>query len=306
MNSSRAEALLDKARSRFSLYLDLIRWSKPQGWLLLLWPTLIALWSATRLAKETYPSLHLIFVFVVGTILMRSAGCAINDVVDRDIDRHVERTRNRPVTSGAISEGEALIVAAVLALLAFWLVLGTNGSTIALSFFALVVTIFYPFAKRFVSLPQAVLGLAFSFGIPMAFAAVLGHTMPVAWLMVLANLCWVLAYDTQYAMVDRADDLKIGIRTSAITFGRHDVTAVAVCYALHLLLLAVAAPMIGLRWGFILAWIAAASQSARLVLMIRDRKRKACYQAFKENHWIGATLFGGVVVDSLLAVLLKY
>jgi 4-hydroxybenzoate polyprenyltransferase len=220
-------------------------------------------------------------------------------VIDSNIDSQVERTRNRPVTRGAISEREALLVAAVLAVAAFGLVLRTNGSTIALSFFALVITIFYPFAKRFISLPQAILGLAFSFGIPMAFSAVLGHTMPVAWILVLANLFWVLAYDTQYAMVDRKDDLKIGIRTSAITFGQHDVMAVAICYGMHLLLLAVAAKYIGLRWAFAGAWCVAAYQSFNLVMMIRGRSRKACYNAFKLNHWIGAVLFAGVVLDGL-------
>lgn len=215
---------------RFALYLDLIRWNRPAGWLLLLWPTLGALWFAA----EGWPGWHLLAVFVLGTILMRSAGCCVNDVADRDFDRHVKRTAQRPVTSGAVSVREALVLGAVLALLAFGLVLTTNRLTILWSFAALAITLAYPFAKRFVSVPQAVLGIAFSFGIPMAFAAVQA-SVPVfaAWLLA-GNLFWVLAYDTEYAMVDRDDDLKIGMKTSAITFGRFDVAAVMLSYAVFL------------------------------------------------------------------------
>ncbi|MEO5735827.1 MAG: UbiA family prenyltransferase, partial [Variovorax sp.] len=194
-------------------YLDLIRWDRPAGWLLLLWPTLGALWFAA----DGWPGWHLLTVFVLGTILMRSAGCCVNDVADRDFDRHVKRTAQRPVTSGAISVKQALAFGAVLALAAFALVLTTNRLTVLWSFGALAITLAYPFAKRFVSIPQAVLGIAFSFGIPMAFAAVRGSVPELAWWLLAGNLFWVLAYDTEYAMVDRDDDLKIGIKTSAIT-----------------------------------------------------------------------------------------
>ena len=211
-------SMIDKLK----LYLDLIRWNRPAGWLLLLWPSLAALW----VAAEGFPGWHLVMVFTLGTILMRSAGCCINDVADRDFDKHVKRTANRPVTSGRLSTPEALMVGAVLALCAFGLVLTTNLATIAWSFAALAVTLAYPYAKRFVAMPQAVLGVAFSFGIPMAFAAVQGEVPPLAWGLLLGNLFWVLAYDTEYAMVDRDDDLKIGMKTSAITLGQWDVLAI--------------------------------------------------------------------------------
>jgi 4-hydroxybenzoate polyprenyltransferase len=217
-------------KQKLDLYLQLIRWNRPAGWLLLLWPTLSALW----VASHGFPGWHLIAVFTLGTILMRSAGCCVNDVADRDFDRHVKRTAQRPVTSGAVSVREALIVGAVLALLAFGLVLTTNTATIAWSFAALAITLAYPFAKRYVSMPQAVLGVAFSFGIPMAFAAVQSRVPLLAWVLLLGNLFWVVAYDTEYAMVDRDDDLKIGMKTSAITLGRFDVAAVMFCYLAYL------------------------------------------------------------------------
>ncbi len=204
-------------RSRFSLYLDLIRWNRPAGWLVLVWPTLSALW----LAAGGFPGWHLLAVFVLGTILMRSAGCCINDVADRDFDRHVKRTAQRPITSGQVSVKEALAVGAVLSLISLGLVLTTNGVAVAWSVPALLVTILYPFTKRFFAMPQAVLGIAFNFGIVIAFAAVQGQVPAMAWLLWLGNLFWVLAYDTEYAMVDRDDDLKIGMKTSAITLGGH-------------------------------------------------------------------------------------
>ncbi len=227
-------------RQRLGLYLDLIRWDRPAGWLLLLWPSLSALW----IAKGGYPGLHLIFVFVIGTVLMRSAGCCINDVADEEFDRHVKRTANRPVTSGRVSVREAILLGVVLAFIAFLLVMTTNVVCVAWSFAALVVAIAYPYAKRFVSMPQAVLGIAFSFGIPMAFAAVNGgglallhfaDAVPIyAWGLLMSNLFWVLAYDTEYAMVDRDDDLKIGIKTSAITLAKYDVFFVMFFYAVYL------------------------------------------------------------------------
>ena len=208
--------------TKLRFYLELIRWDRPAGWLLLLWPTLSALW----VASHGFPGWHLIAVFTLGTILMRSAGCCLNDVADRDFDRHVKRTAQRPVTRGAVAVSEALLLGALLALLAFGLVLTTNTAAIAWSFAALTIAVIYPYAKRFVSMPQAVLGVAFSFGIPMALAAVQSRVPALAWLLLLGNLFWVIAYDTEYAMVDRDDDLKIGMKTSAITLGRFDVTAV--------------------------------------------------------------------------------
>ncbi len=279
------------ARTRWALYLDLIRWNRPQGWLLLLWPTLTALW----LAADGFPGWHLLAVFTLGTILMRSAGCAVNDVADRDFDKHVKRTAQRPITSGQVSVKEALLVGAALALLSFGLVLTTNVLTVAMSFGALAVTIVYPFTKRFVSMPQAVLGVAFSFGIPMAFAAVRGAVPAAAWLLVLGNLFWVLAYDTEYAMVDRDDDLKIGIKTSAITLGRFDVIGVAVFYALFIALTAAAGLVGRLAWPFGAGLAAAGVQAVWHVLLIRRRERESCFKAFRLNHWLGFAVFLGVL-----------
>lgn len=283
-------------RSRALLYLDLIRWSRPAGTYLLLWPTLSALW----IAAGGFPGWHLLAVFVLGTFLMRSAGCAVNDVADRDFDKHVKRTAQRPVTSGALGVKEALLVGAALALLAFALVLTTNVPTILWSFAALAVAIVYPFTKRFLSMPQAVLGVAFSFGIPMAFSAVLGQVPWVAWLLLLGNLCWVLAYDTEYAMVDRDDDLKIGIHTSAITLGRFDVAAVMLFYALYLLVWAAAGVLLALGFAYFLGLLVAAGMALWHYLLIKDRTREGCFKAFRLNHWLGLAVFLGLLVDSLL------
>ena len=284
-------------RSRVSLYLDLIRWDRPAGWLLLLWPTLSALW----LAAGGFPGWHLLAVFTLGTVLMRSAGCCINDVADRDFDRHVKRTAQRPVTRGALAPREALAVGAALALLAFALVLSTNAPTVALSFAALAVTLAYPYAKRLVSLPQAVLGVAFSLGIPMAFSAVRGEAPPpVAWTLLLGNLFWVLAYDTEYAMVDRDDDLRIGIRTSAITLGRYDVAAIMGFYGVYLALWGAIGFALGLRGPFALGLLAALAQAAWHWTLIRGRGREGCFRAFRLNHWVGFALFAGIVADCAL------
>ncbi|MDE2417985.1 MAG: 4-hydroxybenzoate octaprenyltransferase [Burkholderiales bacterium] len=278
---------------RFSLYLDLIRWNRPAGWLLLLWPSLSALW----LAAGGFPGWHLILVFTLGTILMRSAGCCINDVADREFDRHVKRTAQRPVTRGAVSVREALVVGAVLALAAFGLVLTTNDHTVAWSFAALAVSLAYPYAKRFVSMPQAVLGIAFSFGIPMAYAAVRADIPVQAWVLLVGNLFWVLAYDTEYAMVDRDDDLRIGMKTSAITLGRWDVPAVLAFYVLHLVIWSwVIAPLVH-RWGWWLGVAAALAQVVWHATLIRDRSREGCFKAFRLNHWVGFSLFCGVVLS---------
>ena len=277
---------------KLRLYLDLIRWNRPAGWLLLLWPSLSALW----MASGGLPSVHLILVFVLGTILMRSAGCCLNDVADKDFDRHVKRTAQRPVTTGALSVREALGLGALLALLAFALVLTTNSVAVLWSFAALAVAMAYPFAKRFFAMPQAVLGVAFSFGIPRAFAAVQSHVPMLAWWLLLGNLFWVLAYDTQYAMVDRDDDLRIGMKTSAITLGAWDVPVVMACYITYLLL-----------WGVVL-WprvnhlvlgvglVLALAQVAWHFSLIRARTREGCFQAFRLNHWLGATVFASVVL----------
>lgn len=284
-------------RRKLRLYLDLVRWDRPAGWLLLLWPSLAALW----IAAGGFPGWHLIAVFTLGTILMRSAGCCVNDVADRDFDRHVKRTAQRPVTTGAVSVREALVLGAVLALLAFGLVLTTNAAAIAWSFAALAIAIAYPYAKRFVSMPQAVLGVAFSFGIPMAFAAVQGQVPLLAWVLLLGNLFWVLAYDTEYAMVDRDDDLRIGIKTSAITLGRADVPVIMACYAASL---AVWAAVLAGRipaWVILLMVGAAGAQAAWHYTLIRERSREGCFRAFRLNHWFGFAVFAGTVLGYALA-----
>ncbi len=280
------------SRGKLAQYLDLIRWSRPAGWLVLLWPTLSALW----LAAGGFPGWHLLAVFVAGTILMRSAGCCVNDVADREFDRHVKRTARRPVTTGEVGVREALAVGAVLALAAFGLVLTTTPAAIAWSFPALAIALVYPFAKRHVSMPQAVLGVAFSFGIPMAYAAVQGRVPPEAWILLLGNAFWVLAYDTEYAMVDRDDDLKIGMKTSAITLGRFDVAAVMGFYVVYLAVwLAVGAarapsPIL------VAAFALAAAQAAWHYTLIRHRTREGCFTAFSQNHWLGATVFAGIAL----------
>ena len=279
--------------SRLPLYLDLIRWSRPAGWLLLLWPTLSALW----LAAGGFPGWHLLLVFTLGTVLMRSAGCCINDVADREFDRHVQRTAERPVTSGRVSVREALLVGAVLALLAFGLVLTTNAAAIAWSFAALAVAVVYPYAKRVVAMPQAVLGVAFSFGIPMAFAAVTGAVPPVAWLLLLGNLFWVLAYDTEYAMVDREDDLRIGIKTSAITLGRWDVAAIMGFYAAYLAVWGAVLSASALNNFWMVGLAAAAAQALWHFGLIRDRSRDGCFKAFRLNHWVGFAVFAGIALS---------
>jgi 4-hydroxybenzoate polyprenyltransferase len=272
------------------LYLDLIRWNRPAGWLLLLWPTLGALW----VAAGGFPSWHLICVFTLGTILMRSAGCCVNDVADRDFDLYVKRTALRPVTTGVVSVKEALAVGVVLALLAFGLVLTTNAITIGISFAALAITLAYPYAKRFVAMPQAVLGLAFSLGIPMAFAAVRGEVAALAWVLMLGNLFWVLAYDTEYAMVDRDDDLALGIQTSAITLGNWDVTVVMLCYLLYISLWAFWLIPYVQGTLYLIAILLALSQVAWHYTLIKTRSREGCFKAFRSNHWVGFSVFTGI------------
>ena len=296
---------------RWRLYLDLIRWNRAAGWLLLLWPSLSGLW----IAAGGWPGWHLLSVFVAGTILMRSAGCCINDVADREFDKHVKRTAQRPVTRGAVSVREALLLGAALALMAFGLVLTTNPAAVSWSFAALAVTLLYPYAKRVVSMPQAVLGVAFSFGIPMAFAAVKGEGLawqeinlstlsecvPLqAWGLLVFNLFWVLAYDTEYAMVDRDDDLRIGMKTSAITLGRYDVMAVMAFYAVFLCGWSFLLQQEALGWPFIAALGVSVMQVAWHFHLIKNRTREGCFKAFRLNHWLGASVFAGIVAGFAL------
>ena len=283
-------------RQKIALYLDLIRWSRPAGWLLLLWPTLSALW----VAAGGFPGWHLLAVFSLGTFLMRSAGCCLNDVADRNFDRHVQRTAQRPVTSGRIGVKEALSLGAALALLAFVLVLSTRAEAVLWSFAALAVAMAYPFAKRFFAMPQAVLGVAFSFGIPMAFAAVQGQVPRAAWLLLLGNLFWVLAYDTEYAMVDRDDDLQIGMKTSAITLGKYDVLAVMAFYAVFLCGWCWLLQDRALGWPWSVAIAVAAAQVLWHFQLIRNRTREGCFKAFRLNHWLGASVFAGISVGFVL------
>ena len=277
---------------RLILYAQLVRLDKPIGSLLLLWPTLCAL----RLASAGKPDWHLVAIFTVGTVLMRSAGCAINDFADRDFDRHVKRTAERPLTSGQIKAWEAVLVAAVLALISFALIQPLNLLTQQLSVLAVLIAASYPYFKRFFALPQAYLGIAFGFGIPMAYAAVLDAVPVEAWVLLLANVFWALAYDTEYAMVDRDDDLRIGIRTSAITFGRYDVLAVMLCYAISLGLITAVGLQRGLGAGFLIGMLVAAGIAIYHWTLIRGRDRMRCFAAFRHNNWLGAAVFAGVAL----------
>ncbi len=283
-------------RARLDAYEKLVRLDKPIGILLLLWPTLWALW----LARRAMPNPLVLWIFILGTVLMRSAGCAVNDFADRDFDAKVERTQARPLARGAIRPWEALTVGAVLALAAFGLVINFNNLTIALSVVALAISITYPFTKRFFWMPQAYLGVAFGFGIPMAFAAQLDALPPLAWWLLLANIFWTIAYDTEYAMVDRNDDLRIGIRTSAILFGSRDVLAVMACYSCFLLTMA----GIGVwqRYGpaYFAGLVAAGAIAWYHYRLIRTRTREGCFKAFLHNNWLGAAVFAGIVVDTAL------
>jgi 4-hydroxybenzoate polyprenyltransferase len=280
-------------KQRLDLYEKLMRLDKPIGTLLLLWPTLWALWIASR----GQPHWLLVWIFAFGTLLMRSAGCVINDYADRDFDPHVERTRDRPLAARKVSTGEALTLAGVLIFCSFLLVLPIIGDVWWLTLIALFLAASYPFTKRFFALPQAYLGVAFGFGIPMAFAAATGEVGLLGWTMLVANIFWALAYDTEYAMVDREDDLKIGIRTAAITFGRFDVVAIMLCYAATLGILAA----IGwqLRYGglYLAGLLAAAAVAGYHYLLIRDRGRDGCFAAFRHNKWFGAAIFAGIVAE---------
>jgi 4-hydroxybenzoate polyprenyltransferase len=280
-------------RERLDAYERLLRLDKPIGTLLLLWPTLAALW----LAADGAPRGSLVLIFITGTLLMRSAGCAFNDWADRDVDAHVKRTADRPLAAGIIAPREALMLGAALAFIAFLLVLTINRAVVLWSVPALAIAVAYPFFKRFFALPQAFLGIAFSFGIPMAFAAVRDEVPLLAWALLLINLFWVVAYDTEYAMVDRDDDVRVGIRTSALTFGRYDVAAVALCYALYL----GGMTWVGARFDMGFAYCAGVAVAAAIALrhlwIIRDRDRDSCFRAFLGNHWLGLAVFVGVALD---------
>jgi 4-hydroxybenzoate polyprenyltransferase len=277
---------------RIPLYAKLMRLHKPIGTLLLLWPTLWALW----LAADGVPHWHLLFVFVAGTVLMRSAGVAVNDYADRNFDPHVARTKDRPLAAGLVSPKEALVLAAVPALMAFALVLTLNPLTVALSFVALFLAVSYPFTKRFFAIPQAYLGIAFGFGIPMAYAAQFEHVPVAAWLLLLGNIFWTIAYDTEYAMVDREDDRKIGIRTSAILFGGFDVIAVMLCHLAFLALLAGIGWHLRLAWPYYLGLAGAAALMAYQYVLIRGREPQRCFRAFLNNNWVGGAVFAGIAL----------
>jgi 4-hydroxybenzoate polyprenyltransferase len=281
---------------RLYLYIQLTRLHRPIGILLLLWPTLWALW----IASEGRPSWLIVSIFTLGTVLMRSSGCAVNDYADRHIDKHVKRTQDRPLTSGKISEREALWVAIVLAMISFALILPLNPLTWILAFPALFLAASYPFTKRFFAIPQAYLGIAFGFGIPMAFAAIQSNVPPVAWVLLLANVFWALAYDTEYAMVDRDDDIHLGIHSSALFFGKYDVVAVMACYTVTLILLAVAGLMTGLGIVYFAGLIIAESIALYHYRLIKDRSRENCFAAFQHNNWFGAAVFVGVAGDYLV------
>jgi 4-hydroxybenzoate polyprenyltransferase len=284
-------------KERLYIYFKLVRLDKPIGILLLLWPTLWGLW----LAAEGLPDLMILTIFVLGTILMRSAGCAINDFADRRIDPHVERTQYRPLAVGLVRPKEAVLVAAVLSFVAFLLILPLNLMTILLSVCALFLAASYPFTKRFFVMPQAYLGMAFSFGIPMAFAAQTNSLPPIIWLLMLANLCWVIAYDTEYAMVDRADDLKIGVKTSAITFGRFDVVGVMLCYAVFLGILVYVGVLLDRGVWFYCALLVALGLVIYQYYLVREREPTRCFQAFLHNNWIGAAVFAGILLDAFFS-----
>jgi 4-hydroxybenzoate polyprenyltransferase len=278
---------------RMDAYERLIRLDKPIGWLLLLWPTLWAVW----LASGGRPAPDIVIIFVVGTILMRSAGCAMNDYADRDFDGRVERTRSRPLAAGEIRPGEALAIGALLAAAAFALVLFLNLFAILLSVAALAIAASYPYAKRVFAMPQLCLGIAFGFGVPMAYAAIRNALPWECWALLAANVCYSFAYDTEYAMVDRDDDLKVGIRTSAITLGRYDVAAVMTSYALMVAILAGTGFGLALAWPYYAGLAAATAMMVYHYFLIRERSREGCFRAFRHNNWVGAAIFAGIIAS---------
>lgn len=283
------DVTLAQIADRLDAYEKLVRLDKPIGTLLLLWPTLWALW----LSSAGHPDWKTVWIFVLGTVLMRSSGCAMNDYADRNFDAHVKRTRDRPLAAGRIRPKEALAVAGVLALLAFLLVLQLGTLVIQLSFVALFVAFSYPFTKRFISLPQAYLGVAFGFGIPMAYAAHQGAVPAVAWWLLLANIFWAIAYDTAYAMVDRDDDIRIGIKSTAILLGRYDVMGVMLTHTTFLAILTGIGLWQRYHWGYYAGLAMAAVLVAMQYPMIRARQRDGCFRAFRFNNWVGGAVFLG-------------
>jgi 4-hydroxybenzoate polyprenyltransferase len=283
--------------ARLDAYERLMRLDKPIGILLLLWPTLWALW----ISSNGHPDWLIVWIFMLGTVLMRSAGCVMNDYADRKFDAHVERTRSRPLATGEVSPREALVLAGVLSLLAFGLVLLLNKLTVLLSVCALFLAMTYPYTKRFISIPQAYLGVAFGFGIPMAFAAHNGTIPPLAWALLAANIFWAVAYDTEYAMVDRDDDIKIGIRSSALFFGRYDIVAVMACYVVMLGILAWVGMEIRLHWPYYAGLAMAGVIALYHYTLIKERGRGACFKAFLHNNWLGAVIFAGLFASYRLA-----
>lgn len=279
---------------RLKLYFQLVRLDKPVGILLLLWPTLWGLW----IASDGLPDVKILFVFIMGTILMRSAGCALNDYADRDFDGQVKRTAQRPLAAKKISSAEALTVAAVLALAAFlFVIVFLNTLTIYLSIVAAFLAASYPFTKRFLAMPQAYLGIAFGFGIPMAFAAVTGKVPALAWWLLLANIFWTLAYDTEYAMVDRDDDVKIGIKTTALLFGDYDVVAVMLCYVVFIALMAAIGVYLGFAWRYWAGLVMASIIALYHFTLIKGRDRDRCFKAFVHNNWLGFVVFIGTAAE---------
>jgi 4-hydroxybenzoate polyprenyltransferase len=287
---------LHALKDRYAVYKQLMRMDKPIGTLLLLWPTLWGLW----IAGDGQPDPLVVLIFVVGTFLMRSAGCVINDYADRHYDMHVERTSQRPFARGAVTEREALLLALVLAIISFLLILPLNHLTWLMSIPAVFVAASYPFTKRFFPMPQAYLGIAFSFGIPMAFAALTNHVPTLAWLLLVANAFWTVAYDTAYAMADKPDDLKIGIKTSAITFGDHDVTGIMLCHAVFMAMMAGIGVELPLGWPFFAALAISLLLIGKQYLEIRTRDRGLCFKAFLDNNRVGAVLMAGIVLSYLL------
>jgi 4-hydroxybenzoate polyprenyltransferase len=286
---------LSSVLQRLDSYEKLLRLDKPIGTLLLLWPTLWALW----LSSAGKPNWKIVWIFVIGTVLMRSAGVAVNDYADQNFDRHVARTRDRPLAAGRIQPFEALIIAAVLALLAFVMILPLGLPVVLLSVVALFLAITYPFTKRFFALPQAYLGIAFGFGIPMAYAAHTGRVPAVGWVLLLANIFWTIAYDTEYAMVDRDDDRRIGIRTSAILFGRYDVVAVIVSHAVFLMIMAAVGWHLALAWPYYAGLACAAGLVLYQLNLIRNRQRERSFKAFLDNNWVGGAVFIGIALAYL-------
>jgi 4-hydroxybenzoate polyprenyltransferase len=283
-------------RNKLLLYLRLARLDRPIGILLLLWPTLWALW----IASNGHPPLLILIIFVTGTILMRSAGCVINDYADRDIDKHVKRTQHRPITSGQIKPREALLLAGGLAIVAFLLILPLNGLTLLLSIPAVLLAGSYPYTKRILAIPQGYLGIAFGFGIPMAFAAIQGSVPDTAWWLLLANVFWCIAYDTEYAMVDRDDDIHLGIHSSALFFGKYDTLAVMLCYGLALGILTYVGYTLNLNAAFYSGLLIAAGISLYHYWLIRLRQREQCFKAFLHNNWLGAVIFCGIALSYYL------